>query len=243
MQQQTGERRSEALAISGGLIVPLVAYFVLPAIPRADRTIVGLVFGALFFLIAIFFVASRTRALQADIAQQGVELREAMTSMAVDPTTGVVHKGAVRNVSLRVATVHHLINTLVQATPLAKRQQILRKAGLVVGKEWGEVFLDELQRTHIHINTLDEQLELWSHYDATAGMGRLRFAVSLNGEGTVTLNHGFLASEDAIAPLDYFIEGYLEGGLTELLGHSCTVSLQEPATERHTQSVFTVTIS
>ncbi len=232
--------RPEAWAIVGGVAIPIVAYFVLPAIPQRDRAEAGLAFGALFFLLAIVFLMKRFGILQSKISEHETKIETILTNITRDPATGIIHMGAVRNVSLRAATVHKLVNELIDAVPKTKQVTTLHQAGKEIGRDWGRTFLEECKRTHVAVNTIDQKLELWSSYDAQAGMGRIDFSISEVGHGSVTLSYGFLSDSDSVVPLDYFFEGYLEGALEEVLKKQLKVELKNPLTHSHDEATFIV---
>ncbi len=232
--------RPEAWAIVGGVAIPIVAYFVLPAIPSSHRTVAGLSFGAVFFILAIAFLLRKFANLHEDISDQYILINKILPSVTSDPISGIMHKGAIRNVSLRVATIHTIFDKLVSNIPENNRIESLKEVGLYIGHDWGRDFVNECRRVHAALNTLDKKLALWSEYDATAGLGKFEFTIATDGHGIVTLNSGFLSDFDAVAPLDYFFEGYLEGTLEEILSTSLVVNLNSPSTSRHEQSTFRV---
>ncbi|MHB8262933.1 MAG: hypothetical protein ACYDGY_04185 [Acidimicrobiales bacterium] len=234
---------SELLAILGALVIPIVAYFVLPAIPGKARAPVGLGFATLLVLVVVLFIGSRLRELRSvvDSNQSAIDLL--LSERSQNDIAGIIHKGAIRNVSLRATTIHRIVNCLISEVPDASREHALREAGRLVGHHWGRSFLDECRRTRIDTKHLDDKLSLWSDYDATAGMGRFRFSLSDTGHGTVSLTDGFLSDEDAIFPLDFLVAGYLEGTLQVILERSVQVQLVNPATDTHSETIFYVDLA
>lgn len=236
----TDIKENDTLTIVGALVIPLVAYFLLPAIPASGRSAAGLAFGALLVIFAVLYFGNRFRSLRSDIAVNQSTLTQLLVGVSQDDVAGILHKGAIRNVSLRVATAHRLVNDLLFEVPDARRAEALRNVGIQVGRDWGRTFVEECRRARLVVPTLDDKLRLWSDYDATAGMGRFHFGLGASGSGTVTMRNGFLSDDDAVFPLDYFFAGYLEGALGEILERSLIVQLLAPTTKRHEEAVFAV---
>ncbi len=234
------DEESDLLAIFGAIVIPIVAYFVLPAIPAKTRSSVGLGFGALLVLVVVLFISSRLRGLRSVVDSSQTAIDRLLTEKSQDDAAGILHKGAIRNVSLRTTTIHKIINSLISEISEERREQALRVAGLSVGRHWGRSFLDECRRSHIDVKNLEQTLDLWSDYDATAGMGRFRFSLSSVGSGTVFLADGFLSDEDANFPLDYLVAGYIEGTLEILLERPIRVQLASPSSRPHTETIFYV---
>lgn len=145
--------------------------------------------------------------------------------------TGVLLKGSIENVALRVSTVHRIVDSLLQAVPEHMRREALYECGCDIGSNWAADFRRQLPALQIRDDDLPLQLLKWSEYDATAGMGRLSVAVDpLTGQGLVMLANSFLSRGPAFFPLNWWFAGYLAGTLGELLGRDVDVEVIEPKT-------------
>jgi hypothetical protein len=159
-----------------------------------------------------------------------------------DRETGVLLKGKIANVSLRVSTMHRIVDTLTLAIPEGHRQRALYDCGCDVGKNWVADFRHELPRLEIAPDDLLRQLLKWSEYDATAGMGRLTVVVNpRTGDGLIGLANGFLSRAAAGFPLNWWFAGYLAGTLHELLGQKVDVEVIDPTAEASATTFFRVT--
>jgi hypothetical protein len=155
--------------------------------------------------------------------------------------TGILLKGDIENVSLRVSTVHSIVDALTNKIPPASRKIALYDCGRAVGKSWASEFRRELPRLEIRGQDILYQLLKWSEYDATAGMGRLTVAVNpLTGEGVVTLANGFLSRASSTFPLNWWFAGYLAGTLDELLQRKTSVAVVDPTTNATEVAFFQV---
>lgn len=188
--------------------------------------------GYLFlrFLLRVFTHAATTVA-------------DAVVRYSVDPQAGALFKGRVKNVSLRTATLHRLLDTMVQNVPEPQRHEVLYQSGMEIGASWG-VDLEALCRDmKLATDDLNGRFELWVRYDATAGMGAMDIDVAPHGSGSVTVRNSFLSDIGASTPLNYWFAGYIAGTLEHILGQSVTVELVEPSTHRQTVTRFTVRAS
>lgn len=155
--------------------------------------------------------------------------------------TGILLKGDIENVSLRVSTVHSMVDALTSKIPPASRQAALYDCGCAIGMSWASEFRRELPRLEIGSQDILQQLLKWSEYDATAGMGRLTVAVNpQTGEGVVTLANGFLSRARSSFPLNWWFAGYLAGTLNVLLKHQARVEVVDPATSPLKTAIFQV---
>lgn len=233
----------EIATLAGTIALPAVAYFLLPAVPESKRVIVGLALG---FLALVGFAIYIVRSLRREIRRSTTELKastqslaEVITERSTDHGLGILRMGNIRNVSLRAATVHRLIENVLVYVPEERRLEAMTEAGRKVGLNWGEDFLRELE-LHSALGTLKERLIQWSDYDAEAGLGRIEFSLSNDGIGSIIVRHGFLSTQDAVFPLDYFFVGYFEGTLRYLLSKPVVVELLRASTTRHEESIFSV---
>ena len=103
------------------------------------------------------------------------------------------------------------------------------------GKSVGESFADDLKKelTQRGLKTIIKQgksaelirqkLHLWAEYDSTTGMGIFEIdqvEIAVSGlQGYISLKNSFLANDRRFEhPTCIFIEGYIEGVMTKLLG-------------------------
>lgn len=155
--------------------------------------------------------------------------------------TGILLKGDIENVSLRVSTVHSIVDTLASEIPPTARKTALYDCGRAVGQSWASEFRRELPRLGIKRQDVLYQLLKWSEYDATAGMGRLTVAVNpQTGEGVVTLANGFLSRASSKFPLNWWFAGYLAGTLDELLQRKTSALVVNPTIDAAEMTFFHV---
>ena len=159
-----------------------------------------------------------------------------------DRETGILLKGDIENVSLRVSTVHRIIDALVAAIPGSLQQEVLYNCGCDIGQAWVADFRKQLRKLQIDADDIPRQLLQWSEYDATAGMGRLTVAVNpTSGEGLVMLANGFLSREQASFSLDWWYAGYLAGTLREMLSRDVDVAVTKSSAGPSKATFFRVT--
>jgi hypothetical protein len=157
---------------------------------------------------------------------------EKLTAYQFDQETGILVKGKIPNVSLRVKTIHTTLDHLVAAVPDYLREPVLRKAGYDVGANWAAEFRTTLWQSGLRKGEFTRQLLRWSEYDATAGMGRLVVALEPDlKRGTVMLHNSFLSKTAASFPLNYWFAGYIAGTMDVLFGVLHEVKLLDPTTE------------
>jgi hypothetical protein len=159
-----------------------------------------------------------------------------------DRELGILKKGGIPNVSLRVTTIHRIVDSLTCAIPAADRQRALYRCGCDVGESWVRDFKRELPKLEVRRDDLLRQILKWSEYDATAGMGRLTIAVDPDtGEGLVALANSFLSRHRARSVLNWWFAGYLAGSLNVLLGKRVCVELLTADAEACDKTYFRVT--
>jgi hypothetical protein len=140
--------------------------------------------------------------------------------------------------SYQVHTMTELIEALGQDVAGRTPEEHLKAAGIAVGKSWSSAFMNIRQREK-RASSHEEQLSLWSDYDATAGWGRFEFHLNAEGHGSVTLRNGFLSKcqdekENLGSPtgrklcLEHFIAGYLEQSISSIFGTRVAVTLDQP---------------
>lgn len=228
---------TDQITLIASIGLPIIVSFFIPALPKNLRVPAGVAVGTAVVALLAIWIA---RSFRNEIAKSTTHLAGLLAGYSTDDYSGSLFKGALRNVSLRVSTVHRVLETIVGAVPPDERKSVLYAAGYAVGLSWGRDFKAETRRTGMDEHSLEAQLQLWSDYDASAGMGRFEFMLSSHGYGEVILRNGFLSQEEGSCPLDHFFSGYLAGTLQELLGTSVRVDLEELILERHDEASFRV---
>jgi hypothetical protein len=222
----------------GGVGVPVIASLFLPALPEDARVPVGIGIGSLVLVVGVILLV---RHLRREIQNAAAQLLASLEGYNVDPESGRLFKGNIRNASLRITTIHDLVDNILAAVPEAERDRVLYAAGYQTGASWGPEFEAECRRAEMAKDALDEKLELWARYDASAGMGRLHFNVSDDGFGQVTLENSFLSDADANHPLNHWFSGYIAGTLYDVLDRRVEVELETPSPDRQRRTEFRVT--
>jgi hypothetical protein len=167
---------------------------------------------------------------------------EKFTAYEYDEEVGVLLKGEIENVSLRVETIHVVLDTLVAAIPEERKEGALREAGYAAGAKWAGEFRRTLWESGLRSGEDVRQLLRWSEYDATAGMGRLAVAMDTHFcNGSVMLHNSFLSRAPASFPLNYWFAGYIAGTMDELFDGSHEVELQDPLRNAAALVAFQVT--
>lgn len=220
------------VTLVGGIAVPVIASLLLPSLPKGARVPVGIGIGA-FFLVAVVVVLARY--LRRAIATTTIDAMSTLGSYDVDRGSGTMLKGNITNVSLRIDTIHHMIDSIVAAVPADERKDVLYSAGQSAGASWARDFDRECRRADISMDDRGKKLDLWADYDASAGMGRLTFGLSEGGSGSVTVTNSFLSDQEASTPLNYWYAGYVAGTLSHILYRSVEATLESPTTRRQRQ--------
>lgn len=221
----------------GGVGVPVIASLFLPALPESARVPVGIGIGSLVIVAGVFLLV---RHLRREIQGAAAQLLASLEGYRVDHETGELFKGNIRNASLRITTIHDLVDNILRAVPVEERDQVLHDAGYATGTSWGPDFDAECRRAEMAMDQLPEKLEMWAGYDASAGMGRLRLDVSDDGYGEVVLENSFLSDKKACHPLNHWFAGYIGGTLYHVLDRRVKVILETPSTDRQRQTHFRV---
>ncbi len=231
-------------AIIGAVLAGLVS--VVPQITELWQVPVVLTVAAMLLIPAVlYFRRSVQTFLQHDPTRE-------ITKYTYNPDRGILRKGAITNVSLRVETLHSILDGLVKHVPADKAKTALRNAGYEAGTTWASDFRKE----YALIGAADSQGNLselyvqWAHYDGSAGLGRLTVAVSPDREsGTVMLANSFLSTKAASFPLNHWFSGYIAGTLNDLWAkdesskkRTAEVELVTPSSDVQTLTVFDVTV-
>lgn len=231
-------------AVIGAVLAGLVG--VIPQIKDVWQVPTVLAVAAVLLMPAVLYLRRSVRVfLYHDSTRE-------ITKYTYNPERGVLRKGAIQNVSLRVATLHSLLDGLVKHMPVDKAKAALYDAGYEVGTTWASDFQKEyaFMGAVKRLGNFPELYVQWAHYDGSAGMGRLTVAVSPERDcGTVLLANSFLSTRSASFPLNHWFSGYIAGTLDALwsndeLGKNkvAEVELATPDKGVQTITVFDVTV-
>jgi hypothetical protein len=155
--------------------------------------------------------------------------------------SGILLKGKIQNVALRVRTLHRIVDTLTEYVEPGIRREALYQCGWQVGTSWVDDFRRQLPTLEIDRRDILRQILKWSEYDATAGMGRLTIAVNpAIGDGVVALANSFLSRDQSKFPLNWWFAGYLAGSLSCLLNKEVRVDLQNETSAATNTTYFLV---
>ncbi len=221
----------------GGVAVPVIASLFLPALPPSARVPVGIGIGSMVILVGVFVLV---RHLRFEIRNAAAQLLATLEGYSVEPDAGLLYKGNIRNASLRVTTIHDLVDNVIASVPEGERDRVLHAAGYQTGMSWGPEFDAECHRAELTAADLDEKLERWASYDASAGMGRLQMSISDEGYGEVKLENSFLSDKQASHPLNHWFSGYIAGTLYHVLDRRVIVTLDTPSVDRQRSTQFRV---
>ncbi len=232
-------RRETGILAAAVTAVPLLVasgISVIPQLQGAWQTAIGIaVLSVVVVVVGVQIVRSARRLL----VGQAVDTE--VVAYTDDCETGILLKGEIQDVALRVTTMHRIVDTLTRAIPPTARQDALYKCGCEVGRSWVSDFQSELPKLEIAGHDILRQLLKWSEYDATAGMGRLTIAVNPDtGEGLIVLANSFLSRSQACFPLNWWFAGYLAGSLNGLLKLSVTVEVVDPKSDASPTTLFHV---
>jgi predicted hydrocarbon binding protein len=265
IQQDRGSSRfgvKEVITILFIGLIPVIVPLLLPG--EADitlRLVIGfgifLTLMATVLLFQVWAARKENAARDAERRKQNEELQEqirqlphpALTDNNYDSNEGLMFKGTkeeegrVRNAALRTQSIHNLLDTIIANVPKEEREGAMRLAGKKMGETFAETFESMPGELPNSPENLEAKLDLWTDYDASAGLGRLTFKLDSSevGEGIVELKNGFLQSEfDSNCSMDYVIAGYLEGALERLMGKDLSVQPTQPLTQAHDRSIFRI---
>jgi hypothetical protein len=221
-------RRDTGILAAGVTAIPLLVasgITVLPELHGVWPTAAG---AAVVFMIIVVVGVQIVRSARRLLLGQAVDTE--VVAYTDNRQTGILEKGQIQNVALRVSTIHRIVDSLTNSISPADRQEALYRCGQEVGKSWVSDFHKELPRLEIERGDISQQLLKWSEYDATAGMGRLSIAVDPDtGAGLVVLANSFLSRTESSFPLNWWFAGYLAGSLSELLKVSVHAQMMNPA--------------
>lgn len=233
-------RRATGVLAAAVSAVPLLIAGVIGIIPQLHGLWPTVAAAAVIAGIVALLGALIVRSARIVFIGQGADVD--VVAYRDDRETGILYKGRIENVALRVSTIHLIIDQLTRAIPEDDRQNALYDCGYLVGQSWVGDFHKQLPRLEIARTDILHQLLKWSEYDATAGMGRLTIAVDpKKGEGLVALSNSFLSRSQASFPLNWWFAGYLAGSLTKLLETTVYVALIDQGTAKTSTTFFQVT--
>ncbi len=144
----------------------------------------------------------------------GESLREIKYTFKLDE--GLLFKSdIIENVSLRRETLTRLFEAF--ASGLTEDcSEVLREAGRQIGLG----FTRQIQK----VTSRELELERWSLYDASAGMGKLSFQLQDGMPRQVKLKNSFEAhGRESKVPICCFFEGYIEAVLSTIVGQDLSV--------------------
>jgi hypothetical protein len=232
-------RRETGILAAAVTAIPLLVASGISVIPQLHGVWPTAIGVAVLAVIVVVVGVQIVRSARNLLVGQAVDTE--VVAYTDDRQTGILLKGDIQNVSLRVSTTHRIVDALAHAIPLASRQEALYNCGVEVGKSWVADFHRELPRLEIAHDDIAMQLLKWSEYDATAGMGRLTIAVDPStGDGLVVLSNSFLSRMPSRFALNWWFAGYLAGSLNELLGRPISVSLIDPTSDATRTTMFHV---
>ena len=265
IQQDRGSSRFGAKEVITILFIGLIPVIVPLLLPGESDITLRLVIGfgifltlmATVLLFQVWAARKENAARDAERRKQNEELQEqirqlphpALTDNNYDSNEGLMFKGTkeeegrVRNAALRTQSIHNLLDTIIANVPKEEREGAMRLAGKKMGETFAETFESMPGELPNSPENLEAKLDLWTDYDASAGLGRLTFKLDSSevGEGIVELKNGFLQSEfDSNCSMDYVIAGYLEGALERLMGKDLSVQPTQPLTQAHDRSIFRI---
>lgn len=213
------------LAISGlvAAIGGLIAVY--PEIDTVAEVVVAMLVVLFVAVPCCLYLSRRIRAMARRPDHEGE-----LTGYTVDAESGVLFKGSIENVALRVSTLQNLIWGLASQIEETRRAEALAEAGYSTGREWAAEFRSTVETVGIDRGDTARQLARWAEYDASAGMGRLSLAVTpQHSDGMVALSNSFLSRRMNHNQLDHWFAGYVAGTLEELLGHVYEVTPVPPS--------------
>jgi hypothetical protein len=246
--------RTSIIAVLVG-IGTIIGYFFVPVLPQSDRVWFSIVLGTLLLsvlltlglaeLIAIKKEQTIQKELTGRLSSATDNLRTLLSDVRQESASGTLFKTRIRNVSLRVSTIHQIINDLVHAVPASERDDILRKIGSSIGTSWSQDLVNQfylVTNQNASEDNLEDILRLWADYDASAGMGRFDFSNFdiTNYHGEIVLENSFLSRAPSDWPLNELIAGYLQGSLQALTGAPISVRLLNYTTDVLPKTRFAV---
>jgi hypothetical protein len=140
------------------------------------------------------------------------------TGIHKDHKTGILKKGDIRNVELRVDTIREILLGVLQSSVENPSERLYK-----VGLEWGKSWSVDFARIEggADISTVEhtrEVLDDWSYYDSTAGLGRILFGYDNEGRPVeAQVLNGFLGVNQDEFDLRQLFAGYLAGSLSGIL--------------------------
>jgi hypothetical protein len=230
-------RRDTGILAAAVTALPLLIAAGISLIPQLGGVWPTAVGAAVLALITAYAVVQIVRSARRLLVGRGVDTE--IVGYADDRESGILLKGKIPNVSLRVSTIHLIVDSLTQSIPPEERESALYGCGKLIGENWVKDFHKQLDTLEIRKGDLLRQILKWSEYDATAGMGRLTVAVDpATREGLVALANSFLSRDRSKFPLNWWFAGYLAGSLKGLLEAPVRVELLRPTEDKAPTTFF-----
>jgi hypothetical protein len=235
----SASRRETGILAAGVTAIPLLVASGITVLPQLHGVWPTAAGAAVVFVIIVVVGVQIVRSARRLLLGQAVDTE--VVAYTDNRQTGILEKGKIQNVALRVSTIHRIVDSLTNSISLAERQEALYHCGQQVGKSWVSDFHKELPKLEIPQDDISQQLLKWSEYDATAGMGRLSIAVDPDtGEGLVVLANSFLSRTESAFPLNWWFAGYLAGSLSKLLNVSVHAEMMNPTPGISLTTLFAV---
>jgi len=232
-------RRDTGILAAAVTAVPLLVAACISVIPQLGGVWPTAGGVAVLIVITVVVGVQIVRSARRLLVGQGVDTE--IVAYTDDRESGVLLKGKIENVALRVSTIHLIVDSLTRAIPETDRREALYRCGMTVGSSWVDDFRRQLPTLEIDRHDVLRQILKWSEYDATAGMGRLTVAVDpRTGEGLVALANSFLSRNPSGFALNWWFAGYLAGSLNGLLDKRLSVDLMDTTHAAQTTTFFQV---
>jgi predicted hydrocarbon binding protein len=135
---------------------------------------------------------------------------------------GVLMKGGIRNVSLRAETLSRLFDKIRR--DVEGSEDVIRGAGKEIGGNFISEFINKIYPKNVPLN---EKISAWIDYDSSAGMGKFEIDAELDHIKVFSSFNAYSSHDEPSShdgPACYFLAGYFEGVLSQLLDESISVN-------------------
>lgn len=131
---------------------------------------------------------------------------------------GLLLKGEIRNIELRMATIRTLLLSFVDEKD-PQSNEILYAVGYKWGIDWSTDLTKVASQEDQTIASRQQLLMDWSYYDASAGLGSLRFDFDKSGiPSRVHALNSFAAISSENVDMRNLLGGYIAGTITGMFG-------------------------